>query len=96
MVYNSHAEPTDDRFQVSAADVYRTQFTRDALGRITQKIETIQGTADTFDYAYDLRGRLAQAKQNNVITATYTYDDNDNRLSGPGLASAPTTTHRIA
>lgn len=90
LTYNTHAEVLDYRAQVSGGDVYRTQFTRDTLGRITQKVETIQGGTTTFDYDYDLRSRLTEVRQNGVVTATYTYDENGNRLSGPGLSSAPT------
>ncbi|HSE99073.1 MAG TPA: RHS repeat-associated core domain-containing protein, partial [Blastocatellia bacterium] len=55
-------------------------------GRITQKVETIGGATSTYDYSYDLAGRLIQVKKNSVTVATYTYDSNSNRLSftGPG------------
>lgn len=83
LTYNSHAEVLDHRAQVSGADVYRAELTRDALGRITQKIETILGTADTYDYTYDLAGRLTGVTKNAVAMA-YTYDDNGNRESYTG------------
>ena len=68
-----HAEPTDYQATVSGAPVYRTQFTRDALGRITQKIETINGVTDTYVYSYDLRGpsdRGEQERRRRSATAT--------------------------
>ena len=34
------------------------QYTHDKLGRITQKVETIQGVATTYAYSYDVAGRL--------------------------------------
>jgi YD repeat-containing protein len=43
--------------------------------------ETISGTTTTFDYTYDLAGRLKEVKTNGTITATYNYDSNGNRLS---------------
>jgi YD repeat-containing protein len=36
-----------------------------------------------YEYAYDEAGRLTEVKQNGVVTATYTYDANSNRLTGP-------------
>jgi RHS repeat-associated protein len=36
---------------------------------------------DTFDYSYDLAGRLKEVKKNGTVTATYNYDTNGNRLS---------------
>ncbi|MEW6298461.1 MAG: RHS repeat-associated core domain-containing protein [Thermodesulfobacteriota bacterium] len=89
LTYNTHAEVLDYRAQVSGGDVYRAQFVRDPLGRITRKVETVLGATTTFDYAYDTAGRLSEVKQNNVVVSTYTYDDNGNRLSGPGLSSPP-------
>ena len=74
---------------MSGSPFYAAQYTRDKLGRITQKVETIGGVTTTFDYDYDLAGRLIQVQQNGSTTASYTYDSNGNRLSGPGLTSAP-------
>ena len=74
---------------MSGSPFYAAQYTRDKLGRITQKVETIGGVTTTFDYDYDLAGRLIQVQQNGSTTASYPYDSNGNRLSGPGLTSAP-------
>ncbi|MFI3119351.1 MAG: hypothetical protein QX203_05190, partial [Methylococcaceae bacterium] len=41
---------------------------RDKLGRITQKIETVGSIANTFGYAYDVTGHLVEVKQNTVPT----------------------------
>jgi len=60
---------------------------RDALGRITQKTETVDGVTTLYEYAYDAIGQLIEVKQNGGVTATYAYDGNGNRLSktGPGI-----------
>jgi RHS repeat-associated protein len=55
------------------------------LGRITQKTETQDARTTTFDYAYDLAGRLVEVKQNGVTTATYGYDQNGNRTEVNGI-----------
>lgn len=81
--YNSHAEPTDYQVMVSGSPVYRSQFVRDALGRITQKSESINGTTDTYVYSYDLSGRLVGASRN-AVPVSYGYDGNSNRLSYTG------------
>jgi len=67
-----------------------TEYTRDLLGRITRKVETLGGVTHTFDYGYDLAGRLSEVERDDVVTASYTYDPNGNRLSGPGLVAPPT------
>nr|WP_186289551.1 RHS repeat-associated core domain-containing protein [Methylomonas koyamae] len=56
-------------------------YTRDKLGRITQKQETKGGVLNTYNYGYDTAGRLVEVKKNNVVQASYSYDDNGNRLS---------------
>ena len=37
--------------------------------------------ATTYDYTYDIAGRLTEVKENGVVASTYTYDTNGNRLS---------------
>jgi RHS repeat-associated protein len=60
------------------------------LGRITQKTETVGGITDTFIYTYDQANRLSQVKRNDTVTATYTHDNNGNRLTGPGVTTPAT------
>ncbi len=88
--YNDFAEVTGYNAVSNGVNVYTVQYTPDKLGRITQKIETVLGVQTTYDYAYDEAGRLKQVKQNGVITASYTYDNNGNRLTAPGLGTVPT------
>ena len=61
--------------------LYDVEFARDATGRITRKIETIQSVTDTYSYTYDGSGRLFQVRQNGVLLASYSYDANGDRLS---------------
>ena len=79
--YSTFGELSSYAANVSGSPLLNTTFTRDKLGRITQKVETISATTTTFDYTYDLAGRLKEVKTNGTVTATYTYDSNGNRLS---------------
>ncbi|MBK1717696.1 RHS repeat-associated core domain-containing protein, partial [Thiocystis violacea] len=56
-------------------------YTRDKLGRITQKQETRSMALHTFDYSYDTTGRLIEVKHDGALQSSYVYDDNGNRLS---------------
>jgi RHS repeat-associated protein len=82
--YNGFAELSSYSAAHSGTGIYSASFTRDKLGRITQKVETIGGATDTYDYSYDLTGRLTQVKKNSATVAAYTYDSNSNRLSFTG------------
>jgi RHS repeat-associated protein len=79
--YSSFAELSSYAATLSGTPVFQVAYTRDALGRITQKTETIGGVSTTFAYAYDPAGRLTGVTQDSIPTATYTYDANGNRLS---------------
>ena len=72
----------------SDSEVYSVDYTRDNLGRITQKVETIEEITTTFDYAYDLLGQLSTIKTNDVITNSYNFDDNGNRTHINGVTIA--------
>jgi RHS repeat-associated protein len=81
--YNGHAEPVDYQASFAGVPVYRAQMLRDALGRVTQKTETIGGVTDTHVYTYDLAGRLAGVVRNGTPTS-YAYDANSNRTATSG------------
>jgi RHS repeat-associated protein len=61
--------------------VYAAVYTRDALGRITSTTETSGGATHVTSYTYDLARRLSEVREDGVLTASYTYDANGNRLS---------------
>jgi len=63
--------------------------TRDALGRIVNKTETIQGVTHAYGYTYDVNGRLTDVTKDGVATSHYAYDANGNRTAGPGLVASP-------
>ncbi|HEY5957889.1 MAG TPA: RHS repeat-associated core domain-containing protein [Polyangiaceae bacterium] len=54
---------------------------RDALGRVVQKTETLQGATHTFNYAYNTDGRLTEVRRDGTLTELYDYDPNGNRTS---------------
>jgi RHS repeat-associated protein len=86
--YNGFGELASMTAKFGATTLLADTYTRDKLGRITTKVETIQGVTTTYDYGYDAAGRLATVTKNGVLSATYTYDSNGNRLS----KVTPTTT----
>ncbi|MDQ3024789.1 MAG: RHS repeat protein, partial [bacterium] len=54
-------------------------YSYDKLGRITQKLEAVQGQTDSYGYGYDTAGRLATVSKNGAVITTYGYDANGNR-----------------
>jgi RHS repeat-associated protein len=81
--YNSFGEITNYSAAFNSSNLYNTQYSRDDLGRITRKSEIINGVTNTFDFLYDSAGRVFEVRKNGTLTATYTYDTNGNRLTGP-------------
>lgn len=56
-------------------------LTYDKLGRVAEKLETVQGITDHYAYGYDGAGRLAQVTRNGTPNAPYVYDANGNRVA---------------
>ncbi len=77
--YNQFGELTSDAASHIIATQYGNGYTRDKLGRITQKVESIQGASTTYAYEYDSAGRLITVMQDGIITEQYSYDANGNR-----------------
>jgi RHS repeat-associated protein len=61
--------------------LYSESVTRDALGRITQKTETVQGTTHVWEYTFDATGRLTDVTEDGSFYSHYGYDADDNRTT---------------
>ncbi len=79
--YNNFGEVRSYSATWNAQPRMAFEYTRDALGRITRKIDSVNGTGNTIDYGYDLNGQLISVTENGVVTQQYGYDPNGNRLS---------------
>jgi len=82
--YNGFGELSQYTASYSGSSFFDVQYTRDSLGRITQKFETIAGVPSTFTYTYDLAGRLTGVSKDGVSISQYSYDSNSNRTSYVG------------
>jgi len=88
LIYDSFGDMTQYAVTASGTSVYSLDVSRDAIGRITTRTETIGGTTHVFTYAYDPVGRLVEVRQDGTVVESYTYDANGNRLTAfPGLAA---------
>jgi len=84
--YNGFGEINQFTANYNSTEPFSTLYTRDGLGRITQKAETVQGVSGTYAYTYDTAGRLAEVKLNGATLSQYSYDANGNRLSKNGIS----------
>jgi RHS repeat-associated protein len=67
--------------------------TRDALGRIALKIETIDGVTHTSSYAYTPKGELRSVLIDGSISTHFTYDSDGNRLTRTSSAGTISATY---
>ncbi len=86
--YNVFGEPATYTARQGSTALLSVGYTRDKLGRITRKTETIGAVAATYDYGYDLAGRLIEVKKDGVTQTTWGYDDNGNRTHVGGTLVA--------
>jgi len=88
--YNGFGEVSSYSAQFLQVPLYQVSYTRDAVGRITQKVETIQGQTHLIAYEYSLAGHLKKVTTNGAFTSEYEYDGNGNRLSHTTLGGTVT------
>jgi RHS repeat-associated protein len=79
--YNAFGEPSQYTASANGSSFFDQQFTRDSVGRIQRKVETIAGDTHAFDYLYDDTGRLTGVVRDGNTDATYVYDENSNRVA---------------
>ncbi|MCL1036716.1 DUF1566 domain-containing protein [Shewanella submarina] len=80
MSYNNFGELDSESVKYNTSELFVAGYTRDKLGRITQKDLNIDGLSFDEAYDYDQSGRLTTVTKADV-TITYSFDDNGNRLS---------------
>ncbi|MGK5093424.1 RHS repeat protein, partial [Deltaproteobacteria bacterium TL4] len=81
LTYNDFGELANDKVELNGNVLYETSYTRDKLGRVSQKIETVGGQTSTYQYHYDSGNRLKRVYVNNSKTEDIFYDSNGNRTS---------------
>ena len=85
--YDPFGEFQTDAASSGTTALYNVIYTRDNVGRITGKTETINDVNHSYVYGYDQQGRLESVTQDGIQT-TYGYDTNGNRTTVNGAAIA--------
>ncbi len=81
------------------ANLENFQYAYDHSGNRTQMVDTAGTSAAlTWGYGYDWLDRLVSVAQNGTTTASYTYDNNDNRLTlvQPGSSNSYLYAYNLA
>ncbi|MBN1570137.1 MAG: hypothetical protein JXA73_20005 [Acidobacteria bacterium] len=77
--YNGFGEPATYNAAVNGNAVFAVTYTRDKLGRITDKSETMSGSTVAYHYDYSDAGRLTDVLLDGIPASHYEYDGNGNR-----------------
>lgn len=88
MTYNVFGELETHTVSAGGNTLYDVSYTRDLLGRVTQRVETVQGITRTLDYEYDASDRLVEVREDGSIAFTYNYDANNNRIDSGAILDA--------
>jgi RHS repeat-associated protein len=91
--YNAFGELAALSASFQGTSLRSATYSRDQLGRILQKIESVGGVTDTFDYSYDPAGRLAEVTKNGSLLSHYDYDGNSNRTAHTSSSGTVTATY---
>ncbi|MBK8238023.1 MAG: hypothetical protein IPK74_21050 [Deltaproteobacteria bacterium] len=81
VTYSSHAEVSALAYAHADNGLYEVGVTRDALGRLLSKTETVGGVTTVESYTYDGAGRLDTVERDGLPAFDADYDDNGNRIA---------------
>ncbi|MCI0635898.1 MAG: hypothetical protein L0206_18570, partial [Actinobacteria bacterium] len=84
VTWNGFRQPMSRRASFGETELYSVRLTRDAIGRITEKVETIDGISTTYSYEYTASRRLRAVLEDGVTIAEYAYDASGNRVTHTG------------
>lgn len=84
--YSTFGEVSQFTASYGGSALLDVQYTRDNLGRVTGKTETVEGETHTYVYTFDPAGRLTEVKKDGAVVSQYTYDSNSNRVGAQRAA----------
>lgn len=87
VVYDGFGEAREYHATFAGAALYDAVYTRDASGRITGIVETVEGVPATYRYDQDAAGRLVGVTRNGTSIAAHVYDANGNRTASNGVSA---------
>ena len=78
--YNAFGELVAFQAEQSGAEIWSYGLVRDALGRVVEKLDRVEGEIRSYVYDYDDAGRLTHVQVDGQPMATYGYGPNGNRV----------------
>ena len=93
--FNGYGEQASQSFSAGSSG-HSWSLTYDNTGRITGKTETMNGTTNTYAYAYDSLGRLRTVTLNNSVVEDYSYGNNGARISEMNVYKGITTSRSLS
>jgi RHS repeat-associated protein len=79
--YSLAGELLSKETRYGSTTLFKIEFNRDSLGRITHQVESNEGVVKRLGYRYDGLGRLSQVWKDDTLISAYSFDSNGNRLS---------------
>ena len=76
--FDEHGELRSSETRLRGQALFTRGYERDALGRVTQVTEQLQGEQTVFSYRYDEQGRLAEVSRAGQRWASFAYDAHGN------------------
>ena len=93
--YSTFGEISLREIKHSGNLIFSETYSRDKLGRITQKNILKNNVNTSQAFSYDLNGRLKTVSENGVLKNTYNYDAQGNRLSSDNFAASYNSKDRL-
>ncbi|XXY47145.1 RHS repeat-associated core domain-containing protein [Sorangium sp. So ce269] len=91
--YNDFGELARREAKIGDVTVMVVEYERDALGRVIERTETLQGQTRVEGFGYDPAGRLVDVFHGGVLTTHYDVDANGNRLRRTTAAESEAGTY---